>query len=58
MSRQGPSVTVTVDRYHGLDVQLHKAYLKNIRRATQESSNQVSGWAGTGLSTSLRDAVA
>jgi microcystin degradation protein MlrC len=31
----GPSVTVTVDRYHGLDVGLHKTYLKNIRKATK-----------------------
>ena len=32
----GPSVTVTVDRYYGLDVGLHKTYLKNIRKATRD----------------------
>lgn len=33
----GPSIVITFDRWHGLDVALHRAYLKNIRRTTREN---------------------
>lgn len=33
----GPSVTVTVDRCHGLDLKLHRSYLKNIRKTSREN---------------------
>lgn len=33
----GPSVTVTVDRCHGLDLKLHRSYLKNIRKSSRDN---------------------